>query len=137
MPSSFSNSQSSACMRGSSPCQKEQKGSSESSVCKPSSPVAPRPRAAGGGSYTRSTSQSEQRVNPGRYSALHWGQNMVKRSLLHQEIFPHLSKIALLHSVLYPFIFCCLQNHSKLVGVSTRSVKGFNASPPTCVFSAR
>ena len=23
------------------------------------------------------------------------------------------------------------------VGVSTRSVKGFNASPPTCVFSAR
>src|SRR5207249_5701835 len=25
---------------------------------------------------TRSTSQSEQRVKPGRYSALHWGQNM-------------------------------------------------------------
>src|SRR5437879_8233576 len=25
---------------------------------------------------TKSTSQSEQRVKPGRYSALHWGQNM-------------------------------------------------------------
>src|SRR5882762_5690645 len=66
-------------MRGSSPRQKEQKGSSGSSACGPVSPVAPRPRAAGGGSHTSSTSQSEQRVNPGRYSALHCGQNMVKR----------------------------------------------------------
>src|SRR6266446_883562 len=66
-------------MRGTSPRQKEQKGSSGSSACEPVSPVAPRPRAAGGGSHTSSTSQSEQRVNPGRYSALHCGQNMVKR----------------------------------------------------------
>jgi len=65
MPSSFSNSQSSACMRGSSPCQKEQKGSSESfCVQAVFARGAPDPRAAGGGSYTRSTSQSEQRVNP-------------------------------------------------------------------------
>src|SRR6267154_1480999 len=66
-------------MRGSSPRQKEQKGSSESSAGKPSSPLAPQPRAAGGRSHTNSTSQSAQRVNPGRYSALHCGQNMVKR----------------------------------------------------------
>src|SRR6266481_6704249 len=61
-------------MRGSSPRQKEQKGSSGSSSGRPTSPG---PLA--GGSYTKSTSQSAQRVNPGRYSALHCGQNMAKR----------------------------------------------------------
>src|SRR5713226_603722 len=58
-------------MRGSSPRQKEQKGSSGFSVCPPASP---RPLAEEGGSYTNSTSQSAQRVNPWRYSALHCGQ---------------------------------------------------------------
>src|SRR5580700_12340207 len=35
---------------------------------------------AGDNASTRSTSQSEQRVKPWRYSALHWGQNIVARS---------------------------------------------------------
>src|SRR5437016_11681751 len=61
-------------MRGSSPRQKEQKGSSGFSSC----PLASTgPLADAGGSCTKSTSQSEQRVNPCRYSALHWGQYMV------------------------------------------------------------
>src|SRR5712664_1761256 len=66
-------------MRGSSPRQKEQKGSSESSACEPASPVLPKPWAAGGGSCTSSTSQSVQRVNPWRYSALHCGQYITAR----------------------------------------------------------
>src|SRR5260370_30569799 len=66
-------------MRGSSPRQKEQKGSSESSAYEPASPVLPKPWAAGGGSCTSSTSQSEQRVNPWRYSALHCGQYITNR----------------------------------------------------------
>src|SRR6266852_4062237 len=64
-------------MRGSSPRQKRQKGSSGLSARPPV--ASPEPPEDAGGSYTRSTSQSEQRVNPGRYSALHCGQNMVKR----------------------------------------------------------
>src|SRR4029077_12712640 len=63
-------------MRGSSPRQKEQKGSSGFSSGPPTSPGGPPTDA--GGSYTKSTSQSAQRVNPGRYSALHCGQNMTK-----------------------------------------------------------
>src|SRR6266852_8707290 len=66
-------------MRGSSPRQKEQKGSSESSACELASPVAPKPCAAGGGSCTSSTSQSAHRVNPCRYSALHCGQYIARR----------------------------------------------------------
>src|SRR5713101_8223103 len=66
-------------MRGSSPRQKEQKGSSESSACEPASPVVPKPCAAGGGSCTSSTSQSAHRVNPCRYSALHCGQYIARR----------------------------------------------------------
>src|SRR5713226_8811440 len=66
-------------MRGSSPRQKEQKGSSESSTREPSSPVGPKPCAGGGGSCTSSTSQSAQRVNPCRYSALHCGQYIERR----------------------------------------------------------
>src|SRR5216684_5677922 len=63
-------------MRGSSPRQKKQKGSSGFSARPPASPEPPE---GAGGSYTRSVSQSVQRVNPCRYSALHCGQNMVKR----------------------------------------------------------
>src|SRR5216684_9116254 len=63
-------------MRGSSPRQKRQKGSSGFSARPPASPEPPE---GAGGSYTRSMSQSVQRVNPGRYSTLHCGQNMVKR----------------------------------------------------------
>src|SRR6266404_1788813 len=66
-------------MRGSSPRQKEQKGSSESSPCEPVSPAVPYPCAAGGGSCTSSTSQSAHRVNPCRYSALHCGQYIARR----------------------------------------------------------
>src|SRR5229473_5489172 len=63
-------------MRGSSPRQKKQKGSSGFSARPPASPEPPE---GAGDSYTRSVSQSAQRVNPCRYSALHCGQNMVKR----------------------------------------------------------
>src|SRR5713226_6274797 len=55
-------------MRGSSPRQKEQNGSSESPAL-----------AAPGSSRTNSTSQSAHRVNPCRYSALHCGQNTAPR----------------------------------------------------------
>src|ERR1700694_1186130 len=72
-------------MRGSSPCQKEQKGSSESSACALAAPEAPNPLAAAGGSYTRSISQSAHRVNPCRYSALHRGQTMAHGSLQQRE----------------------------------------------------
>src|SRR6266852_5771817 len=60
-------------MRGSSPFQKVQKGSSGAS------PRMPGPDAPAGGAYTKSTSQSEQRVNPCRYSALHCGQYIARR----------------------------------------------------------
>ncbi len=63
-------------MCGSSPRQKEQKGSSGFSA---RAPVLPGPLADGGGSYTSSTSQSVQRVNPWRYSVLHCGQYMSAR----------------------------------------------------------
>src|SRR6266566_4452713 len=61
-------------MRGSAPLQNEQKGSSEFSACIPASPEL---CAAAGDSYTRSISQSEQRVKPRRYSTLNWGQNIL------------------------------------------------------------
>src|SRR6266704_560903 len=43
------------------------------------------PSSASGRPCTSSTSQSAQRVNPCRYSALHCGQNMIQRSRLHLE----------------------------------------------------
>src|SRR5712691_13488944 len=58
-------------MRGSSPRQKKQKGSSGFS---PRPPASPEPLAGAGTSFTRSMSQSAQRVNPRRYPALHCGQ---------------------------------------------------------------
>src|SRR5215471_13481742 len=78
MPACSSTSQSSACTLASWPFQKEQKGSSLGS---PGSAGLCPASANWGGSCTRSTSQSEQRVKPGRYSALHCGQNMSFRSL--------------------------------------------------------
>src|SRR6266404_5144911 len=65
-------------MRGSSPRQKEQKGSSGFSA---RAPASPGPLADAGGSYTSSTSQSAQRVNPCRYSALHCGQYIARPAL--------------------------------------------------------
>src|SRR6267142_1218844 len=63
-------------MRGSSPRQKEQKGSSGFSA---RAPASPGPLADAGGSCTSSTSQSAHRVNPCRYSALHCGQYIARR----------------------------------------------------------
>src|SRR5260370_33877872 len=68
-------------MRGSSPRQKEQKGSSESSARASVSSELPPPCTDFGSSYTKSTSQSAHRVNPCRYSALHCGQYIACQAL--------------------------------------------------------
>src|SRR6267143_5764778 len=77
MPCSSRTSQSSAWMRGSSPFQKAQNGSSPGSA----ESTAPLGRAES--CATSGTSQSAHTVNPWRYSALHSGQIITTWSLLH------------------------------------------------------
>src|SRR5215467_7841398 len=83
IPASSSSAASSVQIRASAPFQNEQNGSSSGSPGLSSSPAAGlrRPErnaasAAPGRSATRSTSQSAHLVNPGRYSAPHFGQFM-------------------------------------------------------------
>src|ERR1700737_802874 len=78
-------------MRGSSPFQNVQMGSSPSS----SGPPGPSDSSAslnpartidpGDRLVTSATSQSAQTVNPCRYSALHWGQIITGESVLQQK----------------------------------------------------
>src|SRR5580693_8489747 len=78
MPSFSKSSQSSAWIRGSSPLQNEQNGSSSGS---PGATGSVATRASDGNSSTRARSQSAHRVNPWRYSALHCGQSMAARQV--------------------------------------------------------
>src|SRR5713101_1374541 len=82
MPCSSRSWQSSEWMRGSSPLQNAQRGSSAGAGGWPGESAS---NAAGevGSCQTRGTSQSAQTVKPWRYSALHWGQNMAQGSLLY------------------------------------------------------
>src|SRR6266568_6570995 len=77
MPAVSSSSSRVVCSARSSPSQSGTKVPARMSFEEPSS--------ASGRPCTSSTSQSAQRVNPCRYSALHCGQNMIQRSLLHLE----------------------------------------------------
>src|SRR6266851_8417175 len=69
----------SAWIRASSPFQKEQNGSSSLSTGEAAWLVSAESLSVAGSVYIKSTSQSAQRVNPCRYSALHCGQNITPR----------------------------------------------------------